>query len=169
MNITRLGIVCVGWAALVLTLGCAPRKQATERERKEAAHMVSEAQFAITIREWSRAEDLLAKAVKIAPSGDYWLSLGATRVRLNNRPGAKDAYQSALKSYEEDSARNNAISEPLLMQAYVFALLGRHDASRAMIEKAAKRFPDDGNVRPLTDPKEFEKMLSSQKFKDMAL
>ena len=55
------------------------------------------------------------------------------------------------------------------MQAYVLALLGRHEESHALIEKAAKRFPDEGSVRPLTGPKEFDRMLSSQKFKDMAL
>lgn len=169
MNITRIGIVSVAGLGLVLAFGCAPRKQVTERDRKEAAHLVSEAQFATTIREWERAEGLLAKAVHMAPTGDYWLSLGATRIRLNNRAGAKDAYQGALKAYAADSARHNTISEPWLKQVYVLALLGRQDDSRAMIAKAAKLFPNDTKVRALTDPKEFEKMVSSQKFKDMAL
>ena len=169
MNIPRTGMVAVGAFALGFAIGCAPRKQVTERDRKEAAHLVSEAQFAMTMREWARAEGLYAKAVQVAPAGDYWLSLGAARMRLNNRAGAKDAYQSALKAYEEAAARNKTLSEPWLKQAYVLALLGRKDDGRAVIAKAVKLFPNDGKVRVLADPKEFEKMIAGQKFKDMAL
>ena len=107
--------------------------------------------------------------MKLAPTGDYWLSLGAARVRLNDRAGAKNAYQAALKAFADESARKNTISEPWLKQAYVLALLGRKDDSRATIAKAAKLFPNDAKVRALGDPKEFERMVTSQNFKDMAL
>ena len=169
MKTKRIGIVPMTSLVLGLALGCTPRKEITERDRKEAAYLASEAQFAVTMQDWSRAENLLAKAVKVAPTGDYWLSLGATRVRLNNRAGAKDAYQAALKAYAFDSARKNSAAEPWLKQAYVLALLGRQDESQATLAKAAKLFPKDAKVRALTDSKEFGKMISSQKFKDMAL
>jgi tetratricopeptide (TPR) repeat protein len=169
MKITRTGMVAVAGLGLVLAFGCAPRKQVTDRDRKEAAHLASEAQFAISIREWGRAEGLLAKAVQVAPMGDYWLSLGATRMRLNNRAGAKDAYQAALKAFADESARFNTIPEPWLKQIYVLALLGRQDDSRAMTAKAAKLFPNDPKIRALTEPNAFEKMIASQNFKDTAL
>src|SRR5687768_700873 len=167
MNFKRLRIVSLLWT-LALLAGCA-QKEVTDRDRKEAAHLASEAQFAMTIREWARAEGLLSKAVALAPTGDYWLNLGATRVRLSDRAGAKNAYQAALKSFAEDSARRNTVADPWFKQAYVLALLGRKDDSRAMIAKAAKLFPNDIKIRALTDPKEFERMVSSQNFKDMAL
>ena len=169
MTTKRIGIVSTAGLVLGFTLGCTAQKQITERDRKEAAYLASEAQFAVSIHEWARAEGLLAKAVKVAPTGDYWLSLGAARIRLNNRAGAKDAYQAAAKAYAFDSARKNAVSEPWLRQAYVLALLGRQDESRALLAKAAELFPKDGKIRALTDPKGFEKMISSQNFKDMAL
>src|SRR5688572_8583774 len=166
MKKVRIGIVLLAVLGLGLASGCAPRKEVTERDRKEAAYLASEAQFAVTVHEWARAEGLLAKAVKVAPTGDYWLSLGATRLRLKNRAGAKEAYQAALKAYAFDAARKTTVPEPWVKQAYVLALLGRHDESRAIIEKAAKLFPKDGKIRALTDAKEFEKMISSQNFKD---
>jgi tetratricopeptide (TPR) repeat protein len=169
MKTKRIGFVSLPGLVLGLALGCTQRKEVTERDRKEAAYLASEAQFAVTIQEWARAEGLLAKAVKVAPTGDYWLSLGATRLRLNNRAGAKEAYQAALKAYAFDSARKNAVAEPWVKQAYVLALLGREDESRAMLAKAAQLFPKDVKVRALADAKEFEKMISSQNFKDMAL
>ena len=168
LKTTRKQIVAGVLIVMVLT-GCAPRKEPTERDRKEAAHLVSEAQFALTMREWARAEGLLAKAVQVAPTGDYWLSLGAARMRLNNRAGAKSAYEAALKSYADDAARNKAMSDPWLKQVYVLALLKRPEDSRALLAKAVKLFPNDGKVRALTDPKEFEKLVTSQNFKDMAL
>ncbi len=154
---------------LLLVLGCAPRKEVTERDRKEAVHLVSEAQFALTMREWARAEALLAKAVELAPTGDYWMSLGGTRVRLNNRKGAKVAYEAALKALGHEAARHNTSPAPWLKQAYVLALLGRREESQAVIAKGAKAFPNDGRLRALTEPKEFERMVSSPNFKDVAL
>lgn len=170
MKITQIRLVLLGVIVLTLGIGCTPnRKRVTDRDRKEAAFLVSEAQFALTLREWARAEGLLAKAVQISPEGDYWLSLGSTRVRLGNRGAAKEAYQAALKAYEDNVAMNATISEPWLKQAYVLALLGRMDDSRAVIAKAAKRFPNDGKVRSLMDPKQFEQMVTAANFKDMAL
>jgi tetratricopeptide (TPR) repeat protein len=169
MNITGMGMVSIGGLVLALALGCSPRKPVTEHDRKEAAFLVSEAEFAMTMREWSRAEGLMAKAVTLIPAGDYWLSLGAVRLRLGNRAEAKAAYEAAVKAYREESARNNLSSEPWIKQAYVLALLGRRDDSKALAAKAAKVFPNDVKVRALTDAKEFERMVSSQKFKDMAL
>lgn len=165
----RHGRAALGALLLLLVAGCSAPKEPTERDRKEAAFLISEAQFALTVREWSRAEGLLVKATGLVPDGDAWLSLGAVRMRLNNRLGAKDAYQSALKAFEQETARNNQVSEPWLKQAFVLGLLGRKSDSQAMIAKAAKIFPNDPKVRALTDPQEFERMFSTQNFKDMAL
>ncbi len=164
-----LRCAALGALLLVLVPGCAKKKEPTERDRKEAAYLISEAQFAMTVREWPRAEGLLVKATELVPQGDAWLSLGAVRMRQNNRGGAKDAYQSALKAFEAETALNNRISEPWLKQAFVLGLLGRKSDSQAMIAKAEKIFPNDAKVRALTDPKEFERMFATQNFKDMAL
>jgi Flp pilus assembly protein TadD len=91
------------------------------------------------------------------------------RVRQGNRAGAKDAYLAALKAYENLTAIDNTHADPWLKQAYVLALLGRKEDSRAVIANAAKRFPNDMKVRLLTDTKEFEKMITAPTFKDMAL
>jgi tetratricopeptide (TPR) repeat protein len=170
MKTTRLGLALLMIAVLTASPGCgAKRKQVTDRDRKEAAILVSEAQFALTLRDWGRAEGLLIKAVEVAPEGDFWLTLGSARVRLGNRSGAREAYQAALKAYENDAALNGTTAEPWLKQVYVLAVMGRTDDSRALLAKAAKRFPNDTKVRSLLDPKQFELMVSGPNFKDMAL
>ena len=121
------------------------------------------------MREWSRAEGLYAKAAQLVPNGDLWVSLGATRMRLQDRGGAKAAYESALKAYERDAARHNTQIEPWLRQAYVLALLGRTNDSRALLVKAGKFFPNDTRLRTFSEPKEYERMISSPKFREMAL
>jgi tetratricopeptide (TPR) repeat protein len=169
MNIVRYGLVSLAAFTLLAVSGCARRKEVTERDRKEAAFLISEAQFAMTVREWARAEGLLVKAVAVAPQGDSWLSLGGVRMRLNNRDGAREAYQSALKAFEQESAQNYKASEPWVKQAFVLGLLGRKSDSQAVIARAAKIFPNDAKIRALTDPKELERMFSTQNFKEMAL
>ena len=163
------GSASIAAVVLMFVFGCSPRKETTERDRKEAAFLVSEAQFAMTVREWTRAEGLLDKAVKVAPQGDYYLSLGAVRMQLKNRSGAKQAYELALNAFQHESARNNKSPEPWIKQVYVLGLLGRKGESKSMIEKATKIFPNDPKIRALTDPKELERIFSTQSFKDMAL
>ena len=88
-------------AALVLSslTGCG-RKEITVLQRKEAANLASEAQFASTLRDYARAEGLYAKAAELCPdNGEYWVVLGVTRKRLKDNSGAKKAYENAVDAY----------------------------------------------------------------------
>src|SRR5688572_32494595 len=120
----RLGLIL--FAALPLfAAACKPKpkpKEVSELKRKEAEHFVAEAGFAINLRDWPRAEGLLAKAVQSDPNnGMYWLSLGSARVKLGNKAGAKEAYQGALKAFEVEAAAeaNKTEPEPWLKQMQV--------------------------------------------------
>ena len=162
-------------AAVSLMLGGCGKPQpkpVSELKRKEAEHLVAEASFAMNLRDWARAEGLLAKAVQSDPhTGVYWLSLGTMRIRLNNKPGAKQAYEGALRAFQleanTDAAKNDP--EPWLKQMQVLALLGRTDEARAMLDKTAKRFPQDRNVRAFIDGRQFDQMIADPVFKQGAL
>lgn len=175
MNVTRIKILVIAWASLALMLGtgCKPKlKPVTELQRKEAEHAVAEAQFAMTLKDWARAESLLAKAVQLVPDlGVYWVSLGSMRMRLGNKPGAKEAYQGALRAFELEAAidATKKDAEPWLKQVQVLALLGRNDEARALLEKTAKRFPENRNVRTFIEGKHFDKMIEDPVFKQGAL
>src|SRR4051812_35481693 len=92
---------------LAVTAGCGVKqKEITSAQRGEAATLASEAQFALSVREYSRAEGLLAKAVELCPdTGNYWVSLGSTRMRLSQRDAARTAYRQALSAYEGNAAK----------------------------------------------------------------
>jgi Flp pilus assembly protein TadD len=151
--------------------GCgAKRQEVTERQRKEAAHLVSEADFAMTLRDWARAEGVLAKAVELAPdTGQYWVSLGSTRMRLSNRAGARAAYQGALQAFQDEAKANESDLEPWMQQVYVLALLGRRDDARALLQKVARRFPESRSLRSFVEGKKFDAMLADPEFTKMAL
>jgi Flp pilus assembly protein TadD len=160
----------VAWA-MFAGAGCGPKtREITDLQRKEAAHLASDAQFALTVRDFSRAETSLARAVELTPDdGALWVSLGATRVRQGNRDGAKVAYEGALRAYEDEAKETRTDSEPWLKQVYVLSLLGRTDEARKRLEKAAKQFPESRNVRLFVEGKQLERMLADPKFKEMAL
>ena len=169
MNLARIALALAAAAPLAFT-GCGSKKKITELQRKEAAHLVSEAEFALTLRDWARAEGLLAKAVQICPdTGAYWLSLGTTRMRLGQRGPAKDAYQTALEAFADEAATNRSDPDPWLRQAYVLALLGRVDDGRALLDKAAKQFPQDRNVRGFIEGKQLDRLIEQPDFKQVAL
>lgn len=167
----------IALVALVLAgVGCGKRTDAaggngiTELQRKEAAHLDSEAQFAVTMRQWDRAEGLYARAAQLCPdTGAYWVSLGAMRVRLGKRDAAKEAYRSALKAFETEAEKEKTDVEPWLKQVEVLALLGRADDGRALLDKMAKRFPNDRAVRAFVENKGFDRMVADPVFKQSAL
>jgi tetratricopeptide (TPR) repeat protein len=158
-------------AAAVALAGCGkPKaKEITSLQRKEAATLVGDADFASTLRDHAKAEGLLAKAVALCPdNGEYWLSLGATRARLKQRDGAKTAYQGALAAYEADAKKAPKEAQPVLQQIYALALLGRTSDARALLEKAKKLFPTDHAVKAFAGG-QFEQAIASGAFKEVAL
>ena len=156
--------------ALLSAIGCTRRHEITSLQRKEAANLVSEAQFAVTVRDWTRTEGLLTKATALCPDdAEYWLSLGSVRARMKNRDGAKAAYRSALKAYEEAYKKDSKDNELLLHQVYVLALLGEEKDARALLEKIQKKNPDDRAIQGFVREKQLDAMLADPAFREMAL
>jgi tetratricopeptide (TPR) repeat protein len=146
MKFTALVVAFCGW---LFATGCKPNsKDISPLQRKQAASLVSEAQFANTMRDYARAEPLFEKAAKLCPdTGEYWLGLGIARRHQGNKSGAKSAYQEALSAYRDEYERDSKNSEALLRQLYVLALLGRVDDARKTFDAAQKKHPDDRTLR----------------------
>ena len=157
--------------ALLATVGCKPKaKDIPPLQRKEAASLASEAQFAAMMRDHARAEPLLVKATKLCPdNGEYWVNLGISRKHLGNTSGAKSAYESARKAYGDAYEIDPTRPEPLLQEFYVMALLGKADEARKLQEKALKRNPTDARLRAFVESKQLDRMLADPNFKEMAL
>lgn len=158
--------------ALFANAGCKPKaKEITTLQRKEAATLVSEAQFALQLKDLARAEGLLTKAAELCPdTGKYWVDLGSIRVRLGKKDTARTAYTAGLKAYEEEAAKPET-KEPgaMLQQIYVLGLLGRVDDARAVLAKAQKQYPESRAVRSFAEGKQIDKMIADARFKEIAL
>lgn len=169
MTLVRFFVLAL---ALLAAAGCGAKKkpEITSLQRKEAANIYSEAQFALTIRDYPRAEGLLAKATELCPdTGPYWTTLGTTRMKLKQRDAARKAYQQALEVYGEAAAEAKTDPQPRLEQVTILLLLGRADDAKALLDKLPKEFPDNRQVRAYIDGKMLERMLADPKFKEVAL
>jgi tetratricopeptide (TPR) repeat protein len=152
-----------------LFAGCAP-KEITALQRKQGASLVSEASFAMTLRDYPRAEGLLVQAVAACPdNSDYWLSLGTVRRRMDNRAGARESLEQALQTGRARYKREPQNSQLLLQQVYVLALLGRVDEARATLAQARKDHPDDRNIRVFAENGELDRILADPGFRELAL
>jgi tetratricopeptide (TPR) repeat protein len=168
MHSTRRWFIVLGLAA-GLAAGCG-RKEVTALQRKQAENLVSEADFASSLRDYARAEGLLAQAVAACPDTPvYWLNLGMVRRRLGNRAGAKAAYEEMLDLTRANYRHDGKDPEPLLQQVYALALLGRMDDARAALEKAKKNHPDDRNVRAFVERNQLDHLADEPAFKEVAL
>lgn len=155
-------------AAALALAGCRHR-EITSLERKEAASDVSEAEFAVTMRDWSRAEGLYAKAAELcSDEGDVWANLGAVRMRQHNPSGARSAFKSALSAFEDDSRREPSDSLSVIRRASVLVILGRAEEARSLISKAQASNPDDRRLRSFVESNTLEKMISDPALKEIS-
>jgi len=154
-------------AVFVVTAGCGPK--ITPLQRKEAASHFSEAQFAVTLRDWARAEELLAKAAALAPdNGEYWLNLGSVRRRLDNRSGARKAYEQAAAAYGAAYEADPKDPQLLMQQIYAYALLNQEKKALKVLERAHKDHGGVPGVRNFT-PEALKRMQEDPGFKEMAI
>jgi tetratricopeptide (TPR) repeat protein len=154
-------------AALSLT-GCS-KKVISPLDRAEAANMASEADFAMNVHEWARAEGLYAKATALCPdTGLTWIALGVARMHLNDHSGARSAYKSAASAYKSAYEGDPSNSQALEQQAYVLVLLGRQDEARSVAAKAQKDHPDDRIIREFAEGGQLEKVIADPGLKDIS-
>ncbi len=160
-----------GWVLLAaLGLAGCGQPQVSETRRKEAALLAAEAQTAITVRDWARAEGLLVKAAEAAPdTASYWTGLGAARVRLGNKAGAQTAYERALDAYTTEAKKDPKDPDPWLKRVTVLALLGRPADARELLAKAQTAFPGHRDVKAYADGKALDAMLADPEFRKNAL
>jgi Flp pilus assembly protein TadD len=163
--------VLIGMMAVLAVAGCKPKPEdITPLQRKEAASLVSEAQFAMTLRDYARAEPLFEKAAKLCPDdGGYWLGLGVTRRRMGNQAGAKAAYEKARSVYRDSFERDTKDTDALLQEVYVLALMGRVDDANKVMEKARKKDPENPRFRSFSENKQMDRLLAEPSFKEIAL
>ncbi len=152
---------------LGLNAGCGPK--ITPHQRKEAASLVSEAQFASTMRDWARAEDLMAKATKLCPdNGEYWLNLGSFRRRLDNLNGARSAYESAVKAFDATYKLDPRNPQPLMQQIYIYSLLGKPKDALKVLKRAHMDHADKPGVMAFTE-ETIDRLRQDPGFKVLAL
>ena len=155
---------------LLLSAACHPKpKEITPLQRKTAANLVSEAQFAVTVRDQARAADLYEKAAALCPdNAEYWLGLGVSRRQLEQRPAAQKAYEAALQACRDAYAHDDKDPGPLIEQIYILALLGRVHDARATLAKVRAAHGDNAVVRNFTE-QSLNQLLADPGFKANAL
>lgn len=155
-------------AILVLT-GCKP-KEVSKSEKMEAAALSSEASFALQVREYARAEELMQRAVKLNPEdNELWLQLGVSQVRLNKRSDAKKAYKKALSLQESVAKKNSKDTEFVIRQIHTLVLLGQPDDARKLMEKAGRDFPNDNQIQAFISGKILDKIIAEPGVKEISL
>jgi len=163
----RLRTTVVVLLLLGFTAGCGPK--ITPLQRKEAANLVSEAQFASTMRDWARAEGLMAKATALCPdNGEYLLNLGSFRRRLDDLKGARSAYEAAAKAYGATYKLDPRNPQPLMQQIYVYSLLGKPKDALKALKRVHDDHGDKPAVRDFTE-EHLERLRQDAGFKELAL
>lgn len=165
----RLFIV-LACAVLLFAAGCSKKpKEVPEVDKREAASLASEAQFAMQIREYSRAEELFQRALKLhGDVPEYWVSLGMARRKQDNLDGAREAYKKAL-GLHADLYKADPQPEQLAQQAFVLALLGRTGDALKLLEKGLKDHPDSAVMKKMADPRGLPRTFQTPDFRALAI
>jgi len=155
--------------AVAMALAGCRDKEITPHDRELAASDLSEAQFAVTLQDWPRAEDLFAKAAALVPDdGDTWMNLGVARMRRHDPSGAKSAYKSALAAFKAAYKRKPDDPTPVFNEVTVLVLLGRVDDARDLVSEAAAKHPDDRRLKSFIEAKQIDRILARPGIKDLS-
>jgi tetratricopeptide (TPR) repeat protein len=167
MNQLFVLLVCV---VVALGVGCSKKnREVPAAIKSEAAMLASEAQFAMQIREFSRAEELMQRSLKLREDmPEYWVTLGMARRKQDNKEGARNAYKTALKLHTE-RYKDGHQPEELAQQSFVLALLGRADEALALLNQGLKDHPNNSVMQKMADPRGLPRTFKTEAFKGFAL
>lgn len=163
--------VLIGCVAVLFVGGCSKGKpkEVPESVKHEAAVLVSEAQFAMQIREYARAEELVRRALKLREDmPEYWVSLGMALRKKDDKAGARKAYEKALDLHA-DRYEAEKTPEGLSQQAFVLALLGRTDEALKLLQKGLKEYPDSTTMKEMANPRGLPRTFRTDEFRGLML
>jgi Flp pilus assembly protein TadD len=162
---SRLALVL----AAAIALAACRAKEISSTDRKEAANIASEGEFAVTLKDWPRAEALYTKATALCPDqGESWVALGVIRMRLHNSSGAKEAYKSALSAYSDEMRRDPTNTFSAIRSASVLVILGRLDDARSLIDHVYAKNPDDRRLKEFVEAKALDKIAADPGLKEVS-
>jgi tetratricopeptide (TPR) repeat protein len=166
-------LVALGTCVLA---GCKDKSKAQAKvevskiARAEAANLSSEADFALQMKDFARAEKVLARAVELDPQILlYWLNLGVSRRKLGNVEGARGAYQKALGVCEDQLRQNPKEPNMILAQIRVLVLMNKADEARKVLDAARKDLPNDRDIQSFWKAKVLDQMLVDPGMKQFIL
>lgn len=154
----------------LLTTGCRPQPppEISATTKAEAAALVSEAQFALQIREYARAEELMRRTLKLRDDlPEYWVTLGMAAKQAGHASEARPAYEKALTIHRQRYQETKR-PEELGQEAWVLALLGRREEALQVLATGRKAHPDNEALRKLADPRGLARTFDTPEFKAMA-
>lgn len=163
-------LILLSCAVVLFVTGCSKKpKEVPAAVKAEAASLASEAQFAMQIREYGRAEELFQRALKLRDDvPEFWVSLGMARRKQDNVDGARKAYKEAL-ALHTDLYKADHQPEQLAQQAFVLALLGKTDDAIKLLDKGLKDHPDSAVMKKMADPRGLPRTFKTDEFKALAL
>lgn len=127
----------------------------------EAENMISDAMFAMQVRDYARAEKGFARAVELRPDvPDWWESLGAIRKMQGKTGDARSAYKKALALWED---YYDETSDPQfgMHKVVLLVILDKADEARSVVEKMGKKHPNDQALQTFIKNKGLERMIAS--------
>jgi tetratricopeptide (TPR) repeat protein len=166
-------LVALGTCALA---GCKDKPKAEAKgevskiARAEAANLSSEADFALQMKDYPRAEKALSRAVELDPQVlVYWFNLGISRRKSGNVDGARTAYQKALRICEDQGSKNPKDGNIILARVRVLVLMNKADEARKFLEKARNDLPNDREIQSFWSSKAIDQMVADPQLKPFIL
>ena len=155
--------------ALLLLAGCG-HKEISSIDRKTAANQMSEAQFAVTLKDLNRAEGLGLQATKLCPdNADYWFFLGTVQARLAKKSDAKSSYESAYSTYKDAYKATPKNSQIIVQEVYVLICLNRVDDAKSVLQKAIDDNPTDSGLKNFQTSGMIDRMVNDPSVKAISL
>jgi tetratricopeptide (TPR) repeat protein len=136
----------ISLATLCCTCGHLSAEVVQASPQSRSQQLADAASKSVADGDSATAERLLSEAIALDPSFcEGWVGLGMLKLRRQDIPGAKSAYEKALTLHAAKDSPSS--SYHLLQQVFILRLLRRDSEAASIYAEASRRFPEDLAVK----------------------
>ncbi len=144
-------------------------KEVTTAVAAQANSFMSEAGFAVQIRDWARADETITKALDLRSDFPEWWELrGFAQKQLGKTGDARSSYKKALSLWEDYYKETKDVQFGM-RQILALVLLDRVDEARSLLDTLSKKHATDSTLQQFIRSKGIDRMLTDPDIKQKKL
>ncbi len=136
----------------------------------EVGRIISEAEFAVQMKDFARAETLMNQAIALEKDdARHYMRLAYVAIQQANKTNARAAYEKALKCYIQESKGDGGNPAIILDIINVHLLLRQPAEAQKVLDAAVKQFPKVEDFKIMQKENAIQQMMKDPEIQSLSV